>query len=30
MALDQNMNWVVEPAEFEVSVGGLKRTFVVL
>ena len=28
--LDENMNWVVEPGEFEVMVGGLKKTFEVV
>jgi len=27
MLLDRNMNWIVEPGEFEVMIGGLKRTF---
>jgi beta-glucosidase len=25
--LDRDMNWVVEPGEFEVTVGGLKKSF---
>jgi len=30
MLLDENMNWVVEPGEFEVMVGNLKKTFEVV